>query len=130
MTLRDCTLFVQIPRELISYSTASANVSSTAFNTSNGHQVDAHEKITNGFHKSRQIRTIVADLDEKSETCRGDYWKSLEEQLILGGYYLGKGKLGSKVENCDLSDNAWTADQVKWNGFTCNGEIKNGHGHL
>lgn len=57
--------------------------------------------------KNRGIRIVIADLDEKSEVNRGQYWQSLEEELISGGYYLGTGKLDITVDDCDLSDSVW-----------------------
>ena len=65
---------------------------------------------------ARPIRIIIADLDEKSEAHRGEYWQSLEDSLIKGGYYLGAGKLDNNAEDCDLRDTVSTSDQVNWNG--------------
>lgn len=113
MTLRDCTLFMQVPRELISDPPMSTDTCSLS---TEGTAVEAPD-LESSKHP-RGIRIVIADLDEKSEKNRGDYWKSLEDELISGGYYLGKGKLDVKAEDCDLSDNVWTSDQVKWNGFT------------
>jgi len=79
--------------------------------------------MVESFSGSGKIRVLVADLDEKSEKHRGEYWRSLEEQLISGGYYFGKGKLNPNVENCDLSDNISTSDEIKWHGFTAGGYV-------
>jgi Inositol-pentakisphosphate 2-kinase len=98
MTLRDCTLFVQVPRELLS---------------------EENHVGMNGIIPRRPIRIIIADLDEKSEEIRGEYWKSLEQSLIAGEYYLGAGKLDS-AEDCDLSDD------VAW--LTSTPGLKNGIG--
>jgi hypothetical protein len=73
------------------------------------------------FPGSGKIRVLVADLDEKSEIHRDEYWRNLEDQLSNGGYYLGKGKTDVKDENCDLTDNVSTSDQVKWDDFTVSG---------
>jgi len=103
MTLRDCTLFVQVPRELISddgQSSATMNGSAAV--------TDAAQ--------SRQIRIVIADLDEKSEKNRGEYWKSLEDQLIQEGYYLGAGKVDNSAMDCDLSTVIWDTDGVRTNG--------------
>lgn len=102
MTLRDCTLFVQIPRELFSYSEPCGAV----VETPNAKRVSNH--VVNNTIPSRPIKVVIADLDEKSEEARGEYWKSLEESLIVGGYYLGEGKLDPNARDCDLSDDlAW-----------------------
>lgn len=126
MTLRDCTLFVQIPRELIPDMSEVAtgrpisgnNTSCTGSqNIPNGDLLELN--IPNGYHKpksARQIRIVISDLDEKSEAIRGDYWKSIEDNLIKGGYYHGKGKLDSNELDCDFTDVVWTSDQVKWSG--------------
>jgi hypothetical protein len=103
---------MQVPKELISdpagaIETCSLTTEETAVEATN---LDSSKL-------SRNIRIVIADLDEKSESTRGEYWQSLEDELISGGYYLGKGKLDTKAEDCDLSDNVWTSDQVKWNGF-------------
>jgi hypothetical protein len=58
---------------------------------------------TSSTAHTRRIRIVIADLDEKSEINRGEYWRSLEDQLIQGGYYLGKGKQPPYAEDCDLS---------------------------
>jgi hypothetical protein len=87
MTLRDCTLFIQIPKELVN--------AEKPPNTSEN--VNTQESTS-----SRRIRIVIADLDEKSEANRGEYWKSLEDQLIKGGYYLGAGK-PDNAEDCDLT---------------------------
>ena len=58
--------------------------------------------------QSRCIRIVIADLDEKSEANRGHYWQSLEEELVSGGYYLGKGKLDPKADDCYLDGSIWT----------------------
>jgi hypothetical protein len=114
MTLRDCTLFLQVPRELL----ADPDGSQTP---STDHDVDATppqsevSSIANGI-EARPIRIVIADLDEKSEAIRGEYWLSLEDSLINGGYYLGEGKLDNNAEDCDLRDIVWTSDQVTWNG--------------
>jgi|SRR5579871_5014334 len=107
MTLRDCTLFVQIPRELLSTSSSCPPSGSC-----NG----------NSTHGSRSIKVVIADLDEKSEEARGEYWRSLEESLIAGGYYLGEGKLDTNAEDCDLTDDvAWlTSQQERENGSADN----------
>lgn len=90
MTLRDCTLFVQVPRELICDESSSPNGKTSP--------------------RARDIRIVIADLDEKSEENRGEYWQSLEVELVSGGYYHGKGKLDNKADDCDLSESIW-ADQ-------------------
>lgn len=113
MTLRDCTLFLQIPKELLNDPGISEDPS-----TNNG--VDGttpHWPSPNGTN-ARPIRIVIADLDEKSELHRGEYWQSLEESLIKGGYYLGEGRLDCSAEDCDLRDIVWTSDQVNWNGLT------------
>jgi len=151
MTLRDCTLFVQIPRELIpdpqlipeamytSHSDAPpgeppgeaigppgriAQTNGTAGREAKEER-DGPPAATHGFlgeaeyssdaehvntpnstssiAHTRRIRIVIADLDEKSEINRGEYWRSLEDQLIQGGYYLGKGKQPPYAEDCDLS---------------------------
>ena len=107
MTLRDCTLFLQVPRELLSDPEVSDPRSTE----------DSVVGIPNGTN-TRSIRIVIADLDEKSEVHRGEYWQSLEHNLIKGGYYLGEGKLDSSAEDCDLRDIVWTSDQVNWNGLT------------
>src|SRR5436190_24332715 len=105
MTLRDCTLFVQVPRELIPDPTASEEPTSpiapeTPPPAASGSPVPKIPDIKsnhtlycipNSDHKpsTRRIRIVIADLDEKSEANRGEYWKSLEAELINGGYYLG-----------------------------------------
>lgn len=126
MTLRDCTLFVQVPREFLSLPRSSIESdvtvheselktpqSGSSYNSERTHleSVEAYSP-----RPPRGIRIVIADLDEKSEEIRGEYWKSLEGQLIEGGYYLGNGKIDSAAEDCDLSDVVWTSDQVKWNG--------------
>jgi len=114
MTLRDCTLFLQVPRELLT----DPDHSDTA---STDRDVDATSpwseasSIANGI-ETRPIRIVIADLDEKSEAIRGEYWQSLEDSLIKGGYYLGEGKLDNNAEDCDLRDIVWTSDQVTWSG--------------
>jgi hypothetical protein len=113
MTLRDCTLFLQVPKELISDPTSAVEIDSLS-----AEEAAASATNLDSSQLSRGIRIVIADLDEKSESTRGEYWQSLEDELISGGYYLGKGKLDAKAEDCDLSDNVWTSDQVKWNGFT------------
>jgi hypothetical protein len=75
--------------------------------------------IPNGYYRpkcARQIRIVISDLDEKSEAIRGEYWRSIEDDLIKKGYYHGKGKLDSNEPDCDFTDVVWTSDQVKWNG--------------
>ena len=113
MTLRDCTLFLQIPKELLPDPDGSE-----APSTHHDVATPLHSEtssITNGIG-ARPIRIIIADLDEKSEAHRGEYWQSLEDSLIKGGYYLGEGKLDNHAEDCDLRDIVWTSDQVTWNG--------------
>ena len=83
--------------------------------------------MVENFSGSGKIRVLVADLDEKSEKHRGEYWRSLEEQLVSGGYYFGKGKLNPTIENCDLSDNISTSDEIKWDGFTPGGCVVDGY---
>jgi hypothetical protein len=119
MTLRDCTLFVQVPKELISDPIVSLepvannnnenNVNERTNNTPNG---PAKLSTNNCYPKSdaRRIRIIIADLDEKSQAGRGEYWQSLEDALIKGDYYLGNGKLDNSTEDCDLSDVVWTSN--------------------
>ena len=102
MTLRDCTLFVQVPRELISEETSCGSPAHDA--AGSGAMVNGDNKHTS---QNRGIRIVIADLDEKSEVNRGHYWQSLEEELISEGYYLGKGKLDITAEDCDLSDSLW-----------------------
>jgi hypothetical protein len=104
---------MQVPKELISDPTSAVENCCLAAE-------EAAVDVTNleSSQRSRGIRIVIADLDEKSESTRGEYWQSLEDELISGGYYLGKGKLDAKAEDCDSSDNVWTSDQVKWNGFT------------
>jgi hypothetical protein len=104
MTLRDCTLFVQIPRELFSCSESVEEV--------NGENLECNgstKHFGNHSKKSpRPIKVVIADVDEKSEEARGHYWKSVEQSLITGGYYLGEGKLDLSTNDCDLSDDmAW-----------------------
>src|SRR5271163_3239128 len=80
MTLRDCTLFLQVPKELLSDPDGSGALSTH-------HDATPHSEgasITNGI-QARPIRIIIADLDEKSEAHRGEYWQSLEDSLIKGG---------------------------------------------
>jgi hypothetical protein len=121
MTLRDCTLFVQIPKELfMDPSTEQASnlgeTTPTTIPPSLQRPNHAIKPTHKSGHPTRCIRIVIADLDEKSEEIRGEYWKSLESELITGGYYLGNGKLDSNVKDCDLDDVVWTSDQVKWNG--------------
>jgi len=122
MTMRDVTLFVQVPRELLNspIDQFSGDLPLEGHGVSQGSQgnglpaaIETHATKDGG----RQIRIVIADLDEKSESQRGEYWRGLEQQLIHGGYYLGKGKLDANYEDCDLSDVAWTCEQVaaKWN---------------
>lgn len=101
MTLRDCTLFVQVPRELICEETSESLAPGSA---GSGAMVNGDNKHTS---QNRGIRIVIADLDEKSEVNRGQYWQSLEEELISEGYYLGKGKLDITAKDCDLSDSLW-----------------------
>jgi hypothetical protein len=121
MTLRDCTLFVQVPKELFS-DPSSEQTSSLEETTPSKiclcpQQPNHKIKPTyNSDHPTRRIRIVIADLDEKSEEIRGEYWKSLEAELIAGGYYLGNGKLDTSAKDCDLDDVVWTSDEVKWNG--------------
>ena len=112
MTFRDCTLFVQVPKELISMP-EETSPPGTDVQQLNHNAIFPPQKSN---ANPRPIRIVLADLDEKSEANRGDYWKSLEDSLIAGGYYLGHGKLDPTVEDCDLTDVVWTSDQVKWNG--------------
>ena len=126
MTLRDCTLFVQVPRELLSLPRSSIESDVTIHESElktpqSGSSCDSEHThlesvVAYSPRPTREIRIVIADLDEKSEEIRGEYWKSLEDQLIGGGYYLGKGKMDSAAEDCDFSDIVWTSDQVKWNG--------------
>jgi Inositol-pentakisphosphate 2-kinase len=110
MTLRDCTLFVQVPRELISdLNTQEQSSASHQQRNDTASEICKSKNI-------RGIRIVIADLDEKSENKRGEYWKSLENQLIDGGYYLGHGKLDSSAVDCDFTDVVWSSDQVTWNG--------------
>ena len=119
MTVRDCTLFILVPCHLISDPKALFHGPSSSVN---GSGTNPHQSVTvEDFPGSGKIRILVSDLDEKSEKHRGEYWRSLEEQLINGGYYLGKGKMDVNAENCDFSDNATTSDQVKWDGCTMSG---------
>ena len=124
MTLRDCTLFVQVPRELISHAD-SADTNAPATSAAHGVTVpdkDRPSAVTRILGLAaepsvpgpcpvptlcpslppRRIRIVIADLDEKSEESRGEYWQSLEHELIRGGYYLGAGKQDN-AEDCDLS---------------------------
>jgi Inositol-pentakisphosphate 2-kinase len=114
MTFRDCTLFVQVPRELVSASEEEASLSDKS---DQGMNHTPNFSCTNSLSKPRRIRIVISDLDEKSEANRGEYWKSLERELITGGYYLGRGKLDANAEDCDLRDVVRTSDQVKWNGY-------------
>jgi Inositol-pentakisphosphate 2-kinase len=121
MTLRDCTLFVQVPRELfpdLSWEETSSLEETTPTTIPLCPQQPNHtiNGTRNSDHPTRRIRIVIADLDEKSEEIRGEYWKSLEAELISGGYYLGNGKLDTSVKDCDLDDVVWTSDEVKWNG--------------
>jgi hypothetical protein len=113
MTLRDCTLFLQVPRELLPdlYGSEAPSTHHDADAT----LLHSESSMTNGI-ETRPIRIIIADLDEKSEAHRGEYWQSLEDSLIKGGYYLGEGKLDNHAEDCDLRDIVWTSAQVTWNG--------------
>ena len=121
MTLRDCTLFVQVPREL--FTDPSSEQTSNLEETTSAkillcprqpnHTINS---TRNSDQPTRRIRIVIADLDEKSEEIRGEYWKSLEAELIAGGYYLGNGKLDTNSDDCDLDDVVSTSDQVKWNG--------------
>jgi hypothetical protein len=113
MTLRDCTLFLQVPRELLPDPDGSEAPPTHHDVATRPHS--GTSSITNGI-EARPIRIIIADLDEKSEAHRGEYWQSLEDSLIKGGYYLGEGKLDNHAEDCDLRDIVWTSDQVTWNG--------------
>jgi hypothetical protein len=92
MTLRDCTLFVQVPRELLSDEHPSPIDTSTPTTTA----------TSTTSSSNRRIRIVIADLDEKSQVSRGEYWQSLERELIKGGYYLGAGKQENQ-EDCDLT---------------------------
>jgi Inositol-pentakisphosphate 2-kinase len=107
MTLRDCTLFVQVPKELIPDlpSHLSDDTSSTT----------AQDDPICKNH--RKIRIVITDLDEKSQIHRGEYWKSVEDNLIKGEYYLGRGKTENDEHNaddCDLSDDGRTLGKLKW----------------
>lgn len=118
MTLRDCTLFVQVPRELIT-DYASEQTSTLEESSPTTNALYRNHKLNSTLpsdQPTRRIRIVIADLDEKSKEIRGEYWNSLEAELIAGGYYLGTGKLDTHAENCDLDDVVWTSDQVKWNG--------------
>lgn len=121
MTLRDCTLFVQVPRELFTHlsSEQTSCLEETISTTVPVYPQQLNHTIKptpNSDNSARRIRIVIADLDEKSEEIRGDYWKSLEAELITGGYYLGNGKLDPEAKDCDLNDVVWTSDEVKWNG--------------
>ena len=109
MTLRDCTLFVQVPKELI-YDESSPEAPDIKHN-GDDIKLNGNDIKLNGDGKphppSRGIRIVIADLDEKSEANRGLYWRSLEQELISGGYYLGKGKLDPAAEDCDLTGSIW-----------------------
>src|ERR1700733_12179360 len=83
MTLRDCTLFLQVPRELLPDPDGS-EAPSTHHNVNAAPLHSETSSITNGI-EARPIRIIIADLDEKSEAHRGEYWQSLEDSLIKGG---------------------------------------------
>ena len=102
MTLRDRTLFVQVPKELVTDPNGSQVPSTDHYIDAIPHHSET-SSIANGI-KARPIRIIIADLDEKSEAHRGEYWQSLEDSLIKGGYYLGEGKLDTNAEDCDLRD--------------------------
>ena len=112
MTLRDCTLFLQIPKELITETAVCESPTTELCPDETSSRSDT--STVNGTG-ARPIRIIIADLDEKSEAHRGEYWKSLEESLIKGGYYLGEGKLDHAAEDCDLRDIVRTSDQINWN---------------
>jgi hypothetical protein len=105
MTLRDCTLFVQVPKELICDES-----SPTACSTHTNESVPTVNGVRKYPSQSKCIRIVIADLDEKSEVNRGEYWQSLEKELISGGYYLGKGKLDNNAEDCDLSESIWVGN--------------------
>jgi|SRR5271156_574037 len=125
MTMRDVTLFVQVPRELLnspkyqhSGEVPLEEDGISEASRQNGLPVSLTANQRSASEDGgRQIRIVIADLDEKSESQRGEYWRGLEQQLIQGEYYLGKGKLDANYEDCDLSDVAWTCEQVaaKWN---------------
>ena len=100
MTLRDCTLFVQVPRELFQ---SAPEATATAQNPANGE-----------MRRAREIRIVIADLDKKDLEVRGEYWRSIEAQLVKGGYYIGQGQTEGETY-CDLRDVVWTSDQVVWN---------------
>jgi len=100
MTLRDCTLFVQIPRERFQIP---PEATATTQNPAIGE-----------MRRAREIRIVIADLDKKDQEIRGEYWRSIEAQLIQGGYYTGQGKTEEEMY-CDLRDLVWTSDQVVWN---------------
>lgn len=118
MTLRDCTLFIQIPRELYLTPPEETSQNSEVENTSNRRLANGFHKCVNRITQPRPIRIVIADLDEKSEENRGEYWKTVENNLIEGGYYLGAGKLDAKEEECDLRDDiAWTSSQIQQNGI-------------
>ena len=102
MTLRDCSLFVQVPKELL---TSPASEQLPRIKGTSRNQI-----INNSVHseqRTRRIRIVITDLDEKCEETRGPYWNSLELELIEGGYYVGNGNLDPNASNCDLSD-IWT----------------------
>jgi hypothetical protein len=112
MTLRDCTIFIQVPRELFppqgSLDTPQDRQGQVfpAVDMANG---------TPGKHAPREIRIVIADLDKKDQEVRGEYWRSIEEQLSEGGYYVGAGKTSPEEKDCDLRDVVWSSEQVVWN---------------
>ena len=125
MTLRDCTLFIQIPKELIPDPSVIPNYDPSQASIPISTDVNRFRlpSVVNGIRAfpfgcprrkepSRRVRILISDLDEKSEKGRGEYWASQEESLIKGGYYVGMGKLNPSAENCDLSDVVWNSEDV------------------
>jgi len=112
MTLRDCTVFIQVPWELF--------LPQESLDTTQDQQSQVSPAVgkENGIHNKstpREIRIVIADLDKKDQEVRGEYWRSIEEQLTGGGYYVGAGKTYPDEEDCDPRDVVWSSEQVVWN---------------
>lgn len=114
MTLRDCTLFVQIPRELFDPQAPVPHALQPQPPPTGIDRTPQNPTAWKTDVTRRQIRIVIADLDKKDQEVRGEYWRSIEAQLVEGGYYMGHGKI-SEEEDCDLRDVVWTSDQVVWN---------------
>jgi len=90
MALRDCTLFVQVPKELVTDPNGSEAPSGVERQPYNRRNPSPFRNVIHCEWYQSKTRIIIADLDEKSEAHRGEYWQSLEDSLIKGRYYQEK----------------------------------------